>query len=219
MRPPSSPATSSWPSRRRFGCCTCSVVIEHGTRRLAHVNVTAHPSTGWTLQQLREVIGDAESHKYLIHDRDAIFAQAPGQFDQSPGSRSVALARREPEGERDLRAGHRHDPARVPGLDDSRCPRRISARSCASGSFITTADVHTARWDPVYPALPQDLHAARSPNPDVDGRRVRPSERNPCWADCTTSTRFRGCRRSPRTLLGLLRMTNASRMEFLRRTV
>ena len=51
------------------------VVIEHGTRRLAHVNVTAHPSASWTLQQLREVIGDAESHKYLIHDRDAIFAR------------------------------------------------------------------------------------------------------------------------------------------------
>ena len=51
------------------------VIIEHGTRRLAHVNVTAHPSASWTLQQLREVIGDAESHKYLIHDRDAIFAK------------------------------------------------------------------------------------------------------------------------------------------------
>jgi hypothetical protein len=51
------------------------VVIEHGTRRLAHVNVTAHPSASWTLHQLREVIGDAESHRYLIHDRDAIFAK------------------------------------------------------------------------------------------------------------------------------------------------
>ena len=30
------------------------VVIEHVARRLAHVNVTAHPSTDWTLQQLRE---------------------------------------------------------------------------------------------------------------------------------------------------------------------
>jgi putative transposase len=51
------------------------VVIEHGTRRLAHVNVTAHPSATWTLQQLREVIADADDHKYLIHDRDNIFAR------------------------------------------------------------------------------------------------------------------------------------------------
>jgi hypothetical protein len=28
------------------------VVIEHGTRRLAHVNVTTHPGAAWTLQQL-----------------------------------------------------------------------------------------------------------------------------------------------------------------------
>src|SRR6202048_2054101 len=47
------------------------VVIEHGTRRLAHVNVTAHPSADWTLQQLREVVADTEDNKYLIHDRDA----------------------------------------------------------------------------------------------------------------------------------------------------
>ena len=52
------------------------VVIEHGTRRLAHVNVTAHPSADWTLQQLREVIGDIDGrNKYLIHDRDRIFAK------------------------------------------------------------------------------------------------------------------------------------------------
>src|SRR5260370_31940590 len=51
------------------------VVIEHGTRRLAHINVTAHPSAEWTLQQLREVIGNNDDrHKYLIHDRDRIFA-------------------------------------------------------------------------------------------------------------------------------------------------
>jgi transposase InsO family protein len=51
------------------------VVIEHGTRRLAHVNVTTHPSAAWTLQQLREVIANADAHRYLIHDRDSIFAR------------------------------------------------------------------------------------------------------------------------------------------------
>jgi transposase InsO family protein len=50
------------------------VVIEHGTRRLAHVNVTSHPSAAWTLQQLREAVGDSDNYTHLIHDRDAIFA-------------------------------------------------------------------------------------------------------------------------------------------------
>ncbi len=51
------------------------VVIEHGTRRLAHVNVTADPTAEWTLQQLREAIGEGEGHSYLIHDRDSIYAR------------------------------------------------------------------------------------------------------------------------------------------------
>jgi transposase InsO family protein len=51
------------------------IVIEHGTRRLLHVNVTAHPSADWTLQQLREAVGDTDQHQYLIHDRDQIFAK------------------------------------------------------------------------------------------------------------------------------------------------
>jgi putative transposase len=51
------------------------VVIEHGTRRLAHVNVTAHPSADWTLQQLRKVVEEEGGHQYLIHDRDKIFAK------------------------------------------------------------------------------------------------------------------------------------------------
>ena len=51
------------------------VVIEHGTRRLAHVNVTSNPSAAWTLQQMREVVGGEDLHRYLIHDRDRIFAK------------------------------------------------------------------------------------------------------------------------------------------------
>src|SRR6266446_8681544 len=51
------------------------VVIEHGTRRLAHVNVTANASADWTLQQLRAVVGDEGAHQYLIHDRDKIFSK------------------------------------------------------------------------------------------------------------------------------------------------
>ena len=52
------------------------VVIEHGNRRLARVAVTTHPSAAWTLQQLREVVGFEHAHRYLIHDRDSIFARS-----------------------------------------------------------------------------------------------------------------------------------------------
>ena len=51
------------------------VVIEHGTRQLKHVNVTANPTADWTLQQLRDVVGDEGMHRYLIHDRDRIYAK------------------------------------------------------------------------------------------------------------------------------------------------
>ena len=51
------------------------VVIEHGSRRLIHYNVTAHPTSIWTLQQLREAIGFENRYQYLLHDRDSIFAE------------------------------------------------------------------------------------------------------------------------------------------------
>jgi putative transposase len=51
------------------------VVIEHGARRLLHLNVTAHPTAAWTLQQLREAVGYEDRYRYLIHDRDSIFAK------------------------------------------------------------------------------------------------------------------------------------------------
>ena len=55
------------------------VVIEHGTRRLAHLNVTAQPSAEWTLQQLREALTE-DRHRHLIHDRDRIYSS---QLDES----------------------------------------------------------------------------------------------------------------------------------------
>jgi len=51
------------------------VVMEHATRRILHANVTAHPTAGWTLQQLREAIPADHASRFLLHDRDAIFSQ------------------------------------------------------------------------------------------------------------------------------------------------
>jgi putative transposase len=50
------------------------VVMEHGSRRIIHLNVTAHPTAAWTLQQLREAIPSDHTHRFILHDRDAIFS-------------------------------------------------------------------------------------------------------------------------------------------------
>jgi putative transposase len=55
------------------------VVIEHATRRIVHVNVTAYPTAPWTLQQLRAVLPVDHPYRFLIYDRDAIFSQALDQ--------------------------------------------------------------------------------------------------------------------------------------------
>jgi len=50
------------------------VVMEVGTRRIAHFNVTDHPAAAWTLQQCREVITGEQPHRFVIHDRDSIYS-------------------------------------------------------------------------------------------------------------------------------------------------
>jgi transposase InsO family protein len=55
------------------------VVIEHDSRRLLHVNVTAHPTSEWTIQQFREAIPADHPFRILIHDRDAIFSKTVDQ--------------------------------------------------------------------------------------------------------------------------------------------
>jgi putative transposase len=55
------------------------VIMEHATRRILHLNVTAHPTAVWTLQQLRDAIPSHHNYCFLIHDRNAIFSQAIDQ--------------------------------------------------------------------------------------------------------------------------------------------
>jgi transposase InsO family protein len=72
------------------------VVIEHSSRRLIHCNVKAHPSAAWTLQQLREVVGYEDQYKFLIHDRDCIFASHLDESIQALGIKVLKSAPRTP---------------------------------------------------------------------------------------------------------------------------
>ncbi len=51
------------------------VIIEHASRRILHVAVTAHPNDAWVSQQLREATPWGEGPKYLIRDNDSKFGQ------------------------------------------------------------------------------------------------------------------------------------------------
>jgi len=51
------------------------VVLEVGTRRIRHWNVTAHPTAGWTAQQFRLIVSGDQPHRFVIHDRDTIYSE------------------------------------------------------------------------------------------------------------------------------------------------
>ena len=50
------------------------VIMEIGTRKIVHFNVTAHPTAAWTLQQFREAMTGDQMQQFLIHDRDSIYS-------------------------------------------------------------------------------------------------------------------------------------------------
>jgi transposase InsO family protein len=50
------------------------VVLDVGTRRLLHWNVTAHPTAEWTAQQFRMIVSGDQRHRFVIHDRDTIYS-------------------------------------------------------------------------------------------------------------------------------------------------
>ena len=66
------------------------------SRRLVRVDVTAHPSADWILQQLREVVGFEATHRYLIHDRDSIFAKHLDESIKALGLRVLKSPPRSP---------------------------------------------------------------------------------------------------------------------------
>ncbi len=75
-------------------------LIEHGTRRVHLIGVTAHPTGEWVTQQARNLLMNLEDHadsfKFLIRDRDARFTAASGAVLAAAGIRIIRTPVRAP---------------------------------------------------------------------------------------------------------------------------
>ena len=58
-----------------FGMLYIFVVLEVGTRRILHWNVTDHPTAEWTGQLFRMVVPGDQSHRFVVHDHDSIYSE------------------------------------------------------------------------------------------------------------------------------------------------
>jgi len=52
------------------------VILDIDSRRIVHWNLTDHPTAEWTIQQFRNGLPLDGAYRFLVHDRDGIFALA-----------------------------------------------------------------------------------------------------------------------------------------------
>ena len=70
------------------------------SRKIAHFNVTDHPTATWTLQQFREVISGEDPYRFVLHDQDSIYSN---EFDSALKATGMTVLRtpfRAPHGRR-----------------------------------------------------------------------------------------------------------------------
>jgi putative transposase len=72
------------------------VVLAHPRRRVIHFNVTAHPTSEWTAQQIAEAFPWDTAPHHLLHDRDSVYGDITRQRVRGMDIREVLTAPRSP---------------------------------------------------------------------------------------------------------------------------
>jgi putative transposase len=147
------------------------LVMEIGTRRILHWNLTEHPTAEWTTQQFRSLLPGDDPYRFVVHDRDAVFSSAVDDALRSMNLRVLKT------------------PARVPQAN-AFCERLIgTARRECLDHFIPLNERHLRKilfeWVPHYnrgrphaslgPGVPEPaaLTVSRSAGHQLsDGHRV-----------------------------------------------
>jgi putative transposase len=79
-----------------FKLLYCFFAIEHGRRRILHVNTTRHPTADWVVQQLRETFPEAGQYRHVILDRDSKFDAEVITFLKATGVKPTRTSIRSP---------------------------------------------------------------------------------------------------------------------------
>jgi len=74
------------------------VLMEVGTRRIVHQNVTAHPTAECTLRQFREALPGDHAYRFVIHDRDRIYSKDLDRAVEAMGVQVLRTPVRAPKG-------------------------------------------------------------------------------------------------------------------------
>ncbi len=73
------------------------MILSHDRRRIVHFNVTAHPTTAWTAQQIREAFpGDGTEPRYLLRDRDGAYGDEFRRVVRAIGIQEILTAPQSP---------------------------------------------------------------------------------------------------------------------------
>jgi hypothetical protein len=72
------------------------VIIEHDRRKLIYFNVTMNPTAEWSIQQIRNLLFNYDTPKYLIRDRDKKYGTLLGSKKNRFGIDEIVTAYRSP---------------------------------------------------------------------------------------------------------------------------
>jgi len=74
----------------------CFIVLLHDRREIIHFNVTTNPTAEWTAQQIINAFPENEAPRYLLRDRDCIYAEYFQNRVEGMGIEQVVTAPRSP---------------------------------------------------------------------------------------------------------------------------
>ena len=143
------------------------VILAHDRRRIVHVAVTAHPTAAWTAQQLRNAFPENEAPRYLLHDRDTVFADV-ATTTAGMNTQAVRTAPRSP--------WQNAYVERVIGSIRRECLDHVIVMNAAGLHRVITNYVAYYMRSRTHLALGKDTPLTRPVSPPLDGRIVATPE-------------------------------------------